>query len=91
VTDSIFWCSRAAAQNNLSQIITTMSCKIAAKSYNTHMKNPTVEANKKQSATEFFLEFAAQIQKDVPQTELEKLPTDGAKNHDHYLYGAPKR
>lgn len=22
---------------------------------------------------------------------LEKLPTDGAENHDHYLYGAPKK
>ncbi len=22
---------------------------------------------------------------------LEKLPTDGAENHDYYLYGAPKK
>ena len=22
---------------------------------------------------------------------LEKLPIDGAENHDHYLYGAPKK
>ncbi len=22
---------------------------------------------------------------------LEKLPVDGAENHDHYLYGAPKK
>ncbi len=27
----------------------------------------------------------------IPQSELEKLPTDGAINHDHYLYGAPKK
>ncbi len=27
----------------------------------------------------------------MPIEELEKLPTDGASEHDHYLYGAPKR
>ncbi|MDX2040547.1 MAG: hypothetical protein SF097_04820 [Acidobacteriota bacterium] len=29
--------------------------------------------------------------KDVPPEAWEELPTDGALNHDHYLYGAPKR
>lgn len=29
--------------------------------------------------------------KDVPPEELDKLPTDGAAQHDHYLYGTPKR
>ncbi len=28
---------------------------------------------------------------DVPDEVLAKLPTDGAENHDHYLYGWPKR
>jgi hypothetical protein len=27
----------------------------------------------------------------IPIDELAKLPTDGAEQHDHYLYGAPKR
>lgn len=27
----------------------------------------------------------------IPAEELEKLPTDGAAQHDHYLYDAPKR
>jgi hypothetical protein len=47
--------------------------------------------NKKQIVAEFLLEFAASVEKDVPAEELEKLPTDGALNHDHYLYGSPKR
>lgn len=57
------------------------------------MSNPSkpLEPNKKQTASEFLLEFAASISKDVPESELEKLPTDSAVNHDHYLYGAPKR
>ncbi len=29
--------------------------------------------------------------KDVPAEELGHLPTDGASEHDHYLYGHPKR
>ena len=27
----------------------------------------------------------------IPLEEWEKLPSDGSVNHDHYLYGAPKR
>jgi hypothetical protein len=29
--------------------------------------------------------------KDVPAVEFAKLPVDGASEHDHYLYGHPKR
>jgi hypothetical protein len=29
--------------------------------------------------------------KDVPAEEFERLPRDGASEHDHYLYGYPKR
>jgi len=28
---------------------------------------------------------------DIPPEELDKLPTDGASQHDHYIYGTPKR
>jgi hypothetical protein len=27
----------------------------------------------------------------IPPGVLEPMPDDGADNHDHYLYGAPKR
>ncbi len=27
----------------------------------------------------------------VPRSELRKLPTDLSANHDHYLYGWPKK
>jgi hypothetical protein len=29
--------------------------------------------------------------KDVPPEEFAQLPSDGASEHDHYLYGHPKR
>ena len=28
---------------------------------------------------------------DIPDEELDRLPVDGATQHDHYLYGTPKR
>ena len=36
-------------------------------------------------------ERIAALTADAPQEELAKLPTDGASQHDHYLYGTPKR
>lgn len=33
-----------------------------------------------------FTEIVSQI----PEAELQKLPTDTAENHDHYIYGTPK-
>lgn len=36
-------------------------------------------------------EQIAEIVAQVPPEEWEKLPADLAANHDHYLYGTPKR
>jgi hypothetical protein len=36
-------------------------------------------------------EVARVISESVPLEEWEKLPSDGSVNHDHYLYGAPKK
>lgn len=36
-------------------------------------------------------QIAEEISAQVPLEEWEKLPTDGAEQHDHYLYGSPKR
>ena len=33
----------------------------------------------------------AEIMADTPREELVKLPVDGASEHDHYIYGWPKR
>lgn len=29
--------------------------------------------------------------REIPDEELDRLPTDGATQHDHYIYGVPKR
>ena len=31
------------------------------------------------------------LTKDLPDEVVDKLPRDGASEHDHYLYGVPKR
>ncbi len=36
-------------------------------------------------------EVAKEISESVQLEEWEKLPSDGSINHDHYLYGAPKK
>ena len=36
-------------------------------------------------------EIAKEISESIPMKEWEKLPSDGSINHDHYLYGAPKK
>lgn len=36
-------------------------------------------------------EFAEDIRRSVPAEEWAKLPVDGAEQHDHYIYGTPKR
>ena len=36
-------------------------------------------------------EIIEELSAQVPMEEWEKLPSDGAEQHDHYLYGSPKR
>ena len=36
-------------------------------------------------------EVIPEMMKDVPEEELDRLPSDGAAEHDHYIYGTPKR
>jgi hypothetical protein len=36
-------------------------------------------------------EVIAEIMADVPPEVLAQLPKDGASQHDHYIYGWPKR
>jgi hypothetical protein len=36
-------------------------------------------------------EVIREIMSDVPLEDFEGFPRDGASEHDHYLYGSPKR
>jgi hypothetical protein len=36
-------------------------------------------------------EYLLRLGDSIPESERKNLPADGAANHDHYIYGAPKR
>ena len=36
-------------------------------------------------------EVAAELVREIPEEALDSVPIDGAAQHDHYLYAAPKR
>jgi hypothetical protein len=36
-------------------------------------------------------EVAAELVAEIPEEDLARLPIDGAAQHDHYIYGTPKR
>jgi hypothetical protein len=36
-------------------------------------------------------DVAAELVAEIPAEDLASLPVDGAAQHDHYLYGTPKR
>jgi hypothetical protein len=40
---------------------------------------------------ESLLAMMEEVWKDVPDADWEKLPIDLAEQHDHYIYGLPKR
>jgi len=44
-----------------------------------------------QEATKPIWAIFAEAFQDVPEEELDGLPIDGAAQHDHYIYGWPKR
>ncbi len=36
-------------------------------------------------------QMVEELLRDIPVEDLERMPTDGAEQHDHYIYGTPKR
>jgi hypothetical protein len=52
------------------------------------IERPTLsEADRNRPIWELLEEQAQQI----PEAELDRIPHDGSVNHDHYMYGAPKK
>jgi hypothetical protein len=49
------------------------------------------DAPAKQEASKPIWEVAEELFGAIPDEELAQLPTDGAAQHDHYIYGTPKR
>ena len=62
-----------------------------------HVHHPTNGGRKEDTRTQqdqttkHIWDIAAKMLQDVPKEALDRLPTDGAAQHDHYIYGTPKR
>jgi Arc/MetJ-type ribon-helix-helix transcriptional regulator len=50
----------------------------------------SLPAKKKRSTLPVWQRFQ-NVVRSIPEDELATLPPDGASEHDHYLYGVPKR
>ena len=51
---------------------------------------PTADENGK-TAHKPIWEKILELTADIPDEVWEKIPTDSAEQHDHYIYGTPKR
>lgn len=54
---------------------------------NTTLQNPEAPSQEDRP----IWDLADEIIASIPESVLNQLPTDGATQHDHYLYGTPKR
>jgi hypothetical protein len=52
---------------------------------------PTAPTQQQSPAHKPIWEVAAELRASIPAKEWDKLPKDGASQHDHYIYGTPKR
>lgn len=47
--------------------------------------------HRQQEQTQPFANFIEELVVDISPEVLDTLPTDGAAEHDHYIYGMPKK
>ena len=59
-----------------------------------HALEPIIDAvpeNRPEKPHRHISEVIRENMRDVPPEDLAKLPKDGAAEHDHYIYGLPKK
>ena len=52
---------------------------------------PSRSARKGTSRVKPIWEIFEEMNKELPEDVMRKLPRDGAAQHDHYIHGSPKR
>ena len=73
-----------AEGNSLEEVVNTI--KQAIQSYWNQK-----EAEKTKTTAQSLLELFENVTADMSENERKNLPHDGAQQHDHYIYGIPKR
>jgi hypothetical protein len=74
----------SASNELIEAVLSFLKFAKAATVYN--RQEPTLPAQAGKSLWQIADDFI----KDLPASELEKLPKDGAEQHDHYIYGTEK-
>jgi CHAT domain-containing protein len=63
--------------------------------FETLLKNiqlqPNDEVKNQELTNKNIWEIAQEITEEITEDELQLLPHDGAQQHDHYIYGIPKK
>ncbi|MGH9622502.1 MAG: hypothetical protein ACRD45_22695 [Bryobacteraceae bacterium] len=62
---------------------------ISAEQYASQVLEQDLQSSK--SATRHISEIILQRMRKVPPEIMASMPVDGASQHDHYIYGLPKR
>jgi hypothetical protein len=55
------------------------------------LAEPTVPTPPVERPLQGIADFIVESMKDIPPEIMATMPTDGASQHDHYIYGWPKR
>ena len=74
------WCEFSQSAGRMVRIRRIEDCEII----------PDSEYSPPESAAKSLLKFFDELHKSMPEDALDNLPTDGARNYKHYLYGFPK-
>lgn len=69
------------------RLIAHLAQSLSARSPNPQHLQPVSQTTKTGKS---IWQIADDFTRDLPQDALSKLPTDGAEQHDHYIYGTPK-
>ena len=81
----------ASAGTNAEHLVKDTALRLLAGNADTPQEAPHHTPANLSPVRRHISEVIQEIMSDVPREEFETLPRDGASEHDHYLYGAPKK
>ena len=64
--------------------------RVIVESHAEHVSSDVSEKETLQSPQQSLGEKIVALSRDIPNEVLNSWPTDGASQHDHYMYGSPK-
>ena len=79
----------ASVDDAITEAVRLLLLRLQAESGN-GAKRPAADAEA-ETVPRPIWEVFADISASVPEAEWAELPPDGAEQHDHYIYGTPKR